>query len=394
MPGLSFLAEAGWLTPRRARGYAVLLLATTLIMAVLVVGSSHGGVDWMRHPLGTDFLSFWAASDLALHGDPAGAYNPLRLGPREAALFADYAAAGYSAFLYPPTYLLLCLPFALLPYLWSLAAWLGLTFAAYWHAMRALLPGRALAVPIIAFPGVLVTAGHGQNALLTTALFAGAARLLPTRPALAGLCLGALCFKPHLLLLAPVMLLAGRHWRAIAAATATAAALLAATLLVFGPETWRAYLLVGQIARRVLTGELFDPAKMASVFAACRVLGAPIPLAAGMQALAALAAAAALLWTCRGKPASGQIAALVAATTLATPYLLDYDLTLGAVPIAYVFSRAQAEGFLRWEKLVLVGAFLVPLLARPVALKFSLPLAPLVEAALLALVLRRLRRGG
>ena len=42
--------------------------------------------------------------------------------------------------------------------------------------------------------------------------------LIDTRPRLAGLLLGLLCYKPHLALLAPVALVAGGHWRTFAAA--------------------------------------------------------------------------------------------------------------------------------------------------------------------------------
>jgi hypothetical protein len=40
----------------------------------------------------------------------------------EKALFGP--AQGYVAFFYPPPYLLICLPLALVPYFWSLAVWL------------------------------------------------------------------------------------------------------------------------------------------------------------------------------------------------------------------------------------------------------------------------------
>jgi len=386
MPRLSALAEARWLTPGRARAYARLLLALTIALVLLWIATSHGGVDRAGHPLGTDFLSFWAASDLALAGHPAAIYDPLRHGAREAALFPAYVAEGYTPFLYPPTYLLVCLPLALLPYFWALAAWLGLTFAAYYRALRALLPGSAL--PILAYPAVLVNAGHGHNAFLTTALFAGAARWLGGRPFVAGLCLGALCVKPHFLLLAPVLLLAGRHWRALAGAITGGVALCGASLALFGLDTWRGFLSTAPESRRILEGGLFPPEKMVSVFAALRVLAAPVGIAYAAQALAALAAAT-LLVRARRAPPRGQVALLVAGTLLATPYMLDYDLMLAAVPLAFVFARAQGGGFLRWEKLVLGASFILPLLARLLATRLSLPIAPLVDAALLAVVARR-----
>jgi alpha-1,2-mannosyltransferase len=391
MPRLSVLAEARWLDAARARAYGRVLLAMTLVIAVLWVATSRGGVDRMGHPLGTDFLSFWAASSLALSGRAADVYDPMAHGQLEQTLFPAYTQDGYTAFFYPPTYLLLCLPLALLPYFWSLAAWLGLTLLAYWRGLRALLPGPGLALPILAYPAVLITAGHGQNALLTTALFAGAAHWLARRPLLAGMCLGALCIKPHFLVLVPVALLAGRHVRASAGAALGAAALSALSLLVFGADTWLGFLRIAPLAQKTLEQGLVEPGRMASVFAALRLLAAPVPVAYAAQIAVALAAAAVLVRACREADAAGQVAALVAATLLASPFLLDYDMTLAAVPLAWVLSRAQASGFLRWEKITLAAAFVLPLLDRVLAVRWGLPVAPLVDAAVLAVVARRIR---
>jgi len=390
MSRLSLLAEANWLSADRARAYGRVLLAMTVLLAALWIGLARNGVDRMGHPLGTDFLSFWAASDIAQSGRPADVYDPMVHGQREQELFPDDGKQGYAAFFYPPTYLLLCLPLALLPYFWSLAAWIGVTFLAYWRSVRALLPGPGMALPIFAYPAVLLVAGNGQNALLTTALFAAAAHWLDAQPLLAGLCLGALCIKPHLCILVPVTLLASRHWRAVLGAAIGVAGLVLASLLLLGADTWRGFLHIAPLARQTLEQGLVEPGKMPSVFAAFRVLTAPLPVAYAAQIAAGVAAAAVLIWLRHARDAAGQVAALVAATLLATPFLLDYDLTLAAVPLAWVFARAQAGGFLRWEKIVLAAAFVLPLLARSLATWFSLPAGPLVDAALLAVVARRL----
>jgi hypothetical protein len=391
MPRLSWLADAHWLNPVRARAYGRILFAMTVAIAALWIATARGGVDRMGHPLGTDFLSFWSASDLALSGHPEAAYAPMLHGAREQELFPAYAQEGYAAFFYPPTFLLVCLPLALLPYFWSLAVWLAVTLAACWRGLRALAPGVGIVVPMFAYPAVLLNAGHGQNAFLTTALFAGAARWLASRPVLAGACLGALCIKPHFLVLVPVTLLAGKHWRALGGTVLGAAALVGLSLLAFGTGVWRGFLDIAPLARETLEAGLVAPSKMTSVFAAMRVLSAPVIVAYAVQALAAIAAAAVLVRARRAADAECQVAALVAATLLASPFLLDYDLMLAAVPLAVVFARARAEGFLPWEKLTLLATFVLPLVVRPLATRLALPLAPPVEAALLAVVARRLR---
>jgi len=75
--------------------------------------------------------------------------------------------------------------------------------------------GKAWVIPALAFPATIWTIGYGQNAFLTAALLGAGTLLLDGRPAVAGVLLGMLCYKPHFALLVPVALLAGRRWLAI-----------------------------------------------------------------------------------------------------------------------------------------------------------------------------------
>ena len=65
----------------------------------------------------------------------------------------------------------------------------------------------------------------GQNGFLTAALIGGTLGLLERRPALAGVCLGLLTYKPQFGLLFPIVLIADRRWRTIAVACGVAGAL-------------------------------------------------------------------------------------------------------------------------------------------------------------------------
>ncbi|WP_225768489.1 glycosyltransferase family 87 protein [Inquilinus sp. Marseille-Q2685] len=162
-----FLRDAAWLSADRAGAYVRGLAVMLAIVATGWVALSRDGVTVAGYPLGSDFVSFWAASELALEGRPQAVYEP-------ASHFAVQRMAvpatdeSYYAFFYPPVFLLICLPLATLPYLWSLAAWLGVTGLAYWRCLRALLPQRWAALPILAYPAVLMNAGHGQNGFLST----------------------------------------------------------------------------------------------------------------------------------------------------------------------------------------------------------------------------------
>ena len=83
---------------------------------------------------------------------------------------------------------------------------------------------------------------------------------------------------------------------------------------------------------------------------------------------------------------------MVAAALLASPFLLDYDLVLLAIPLAWVARDSLRTGFLPWEKIILAVAFVMPIVSRSIATYAGIPLAPLVIAAVFILVLRRAGR--
>jgi hypothetical protein len=82
-------------------------------------------------------------------------------------------------------------------------------------------------------------------------------------------------------------------------------------------------------------------------------------------------------------------AVLLCATLLTTPFLLDYDLLLLALPLAWLYGESRRTGFLPWEKAVLAAGFVLPLVSRALAANLHLPIAPLVIGALLLCLLRR-----
>jgi hypothetical protein len=389
------LRDAAWLTPARATAYLYLLGAITLVAVLGWIGMSRHGLDLLGKPLGADFPSFWAASRLALEGAPAKTYALAAHAAAERSAFGG-AHVPYSAFFYPPTYLLVCLPLGLLPYLSALTAWLGATGYVCWRVTLSWLgPGlRRWGVPLLAFPGVLTTVGHGQNAFLTTALFGAAILAWDRRPLLAGVFIGLLTIKPQLGLMIPLALIVSGRWRVIASACATAVGLGLAALAIFGLSTWRGWLAAAPLARRALEEDWVGSEKMQSAFAAVRLLHGGLGLAYGVQAAVALAAASVLVQVMRRRGDTlAQGATLATASLLASPFLLDYDLMLLALPLAWL-AREQARGAARpWERTAMFAAFLLPLISRLVAARLGLALGPPVVFALLLVVARRALTG-
>jgi alpha-1,2-mannosyltransferase len=387
-----FLRDAEWADRTRIRNYLLLIafgqafaLAGLLIMA-------RSGVDLRGEPLGTDFVSFWSAGKLALANRPEAIYSPEAHLAAERAFFGH--PIGWYAFFYPPIFMLVCLPLGALPYFAALAVWLISTFAALFAALRALSHRFAHPLMLAGFPAVFGNIGHGQNAFLSAALFGGGTACLDRRPWLAGLFFGALSFKPQLAAVIPLALLVTGRWRALRSMVLTATALALLTLPLFGWETWRAFLEETPLARETLERGLVDPAKMQSVFSAIRVLGGGVSLAWVAQGAASLLALAGLVYVLRRTRDGRRLGALAAcAACLATPFLLDYDLTLLIVPIAVVFDEAIAGGFAPYEKTTLFAAYLLAGFARPLAEFAHLPLTPIIVSALMFVVARRCLSG-
>jgi alpha-1,2-mannosyltransferase len=82
-------------------------------------------------------------------------------------------------------------------------------------------------------------------------------------------------------------------------------------------------------------------------------------------------------------------ATLCLATVLATPYLLDYDLVILALPIAWLALDGKSRGFLTWEKSVLFALWILPLVSRATGSVLHIPLGAPILILGFAIALRR-----
>lgn len=399
MTALSALRDAQFLSGSRARIYGALLAGTmglALCFGYLSLALGHHPFQPAAQPGrpgASDFVAFWEAGRFALQGRAADAYNLPRL---SAAEHADTSLDpdALLAFFYPPTFLLLCLPFAALPYLAGFAAFVAAQTAALLACLRRILPPSWGWLPAICFPGLLLNAATGQNGFISAACFGAALLLLERRPWLAGAVLGVLIIKPHLALAVPVALIAARRWRAAAGAGLTSAAWLAGSWLVLGTAAWRAFFDAAPRIRLALEQHQEDWAKLQSVFSTTRLLGGSLGLAYAVQAVVAVAVLALLATVCwRQRNAAAQSAIMASAAMLGSPHLLDYDLAVTGVPLAWIARQGAERGWLPWEKTGAALVFLWPLVARVATEKYHVAVAPLVLLVLFALVFRRAWRG-
>ncbi len=372
----------------------ILVVLQALILGIFVAGT-HGLIVPLEKPTSTDFVSFYAAGALARQGNAAGTYDRAVHYPAEEAATAP--GIEYQTFLYPPTFMLLCAPLSRLPYLPAFVVF-ELVTGLFWLrvATRVAGGGRAATLTLFAVPSVFWVIGIGQNSFLSAGLMALGTLLLARRPWAAGAAFGAICFKPHLGLLIPVALLAGRHWRAAAGAALMVAGLVGASLLLFGDAAWGAYLRMLLHLHDTVEGQDIHFFGHVDGYGVARLAGFSQKAADAFQiALAACAiAAVGVLWWRRGTPAEVRYAALAAGVLMVTPFALFYDLLMPAVAGAWLVRAGRAGGFLAGEKWVLVLAFAIDFLSYPLAKWTHIGFGVLVPPMVLGLAVRRGMRAG
>jgi hypothetical protein len=403
------IADGDWISLDRLRPLlALAFILSGLVFAADVQGyRAHGFVAASGDVFGRDFVVEWAPPRMAWRGRAADVYAVREFATQIPGVRGPIAES--KPYAYPPYNLILTGPFSLPPYIPAYVIWTcaGLALLGALLARRL---GLARAILLLgATPAVLFNAYAGQNGAFTAAMLAGGLALLTARPLLAGALLGLLVCKPQLAILIPIALIAGGRWRTLGGAAAAALALVAASLALWGVGPWSAYLhnvFAGGGGSHVfgfsLSGGHDDIAgasipwkhwrRMASLYAAARLLGASSGLAIAVQALSSLVALVLTVMVWRSGASDRVKAASLAVATFAfTPYAWDYDMIGLLFAAIWLSDEARVTGWRSWER----PAFLA-LLAAPAASPFlvtacGLNLEPIVCWWALILLFRRAR---
>ena len=143
---------------------------------------------------------------------------------------------------YPPSTLFVLLPFAQLPFWVSLVVWSGIGVALYFAAAYYFSRSIAAAALASASLSTAVVAFHGHFTNLVAAIILASLAILGASPILAGTLLGvAAAIKPQILILAPLALLAGRHYSALISSIAVGTLIGGVSVIVFGVDMWLAW---------------------------------------------------------------------------------------------------------------------------------------------------------
>jgi hypothetical protein len=362
------------------------LIITYIILAVYHLGDFGPDTGGIKN---SDYVLLWSASNLALGKDPGAVYSIPKLRRLQTAFGDD--PNQIMPWLYPPSFLLLILPLGLLPYFISLAGWLGGTLWSALAVLRRIAPDPLTRKLALAFPGNALNLFYGQGIFLLIGLTGGGLMTVDSYPLLAGLLLGlSISYKPHLGVLVLVAFLGGRRWQALGAMLVTVAALAVLSATVFGLKIWILFWQTIPLARQIVAtvSELWP--RMATPFAAVRLLGGGLPVAWIIQGVVTGTVVVIVFWVWRREaPLAVRASTLVVGALLATPYAFEYDLSLLSLPLAWMAWEGFKHGWRPWEKYWLPVVWISPILTTILAKKLGWPLEPLILAVFLFLVVSR-----
>ncbi len=347
----------------------MMLVFYALFIAIWTTVIRHTHGDAGSRP-GADFSVFWSASYVMLHGTPAQAYDFSSFSRLTAELFTHFRRDSFAPWLYPPTYLLLVTPLALLPFALGYPLFvafgvvvLGLAASRVSGLGTMAGAGRAATLALAAAPCVFVTATLGQNAFLTASCAALAVYWAARRPMWAGLCIGLLSVKPQMALLFPFVLIAARAWRTIAWAALATGAFVALSVVVCGVESLRLFIASTGLARSIVLehGVVFWLASP-TPFATFRLAGVSLGVAYAAHAcIAAIAIAAACTAWAQSRDTRVRAAVLTVATLAASPYVWHYELAWLSVAIACMLAIGWRDGWLHGEQTAIALMWALPI---------------------------------
>lgn len=284
---------------------------------------------------------------------------------------------------YPPSILLIGIPFAILPISVAYMLWTLLTLLLLFVATKQLGLSHWARLLIVVSPAAVINMTFGQNGALTAALLLSGLCLAPRRPIIAGILFGALTIKPQLGVLVPFCLLASGNYRAMLSALATTLVLIGATGLLFGFDVWSLFLTQ---TRPLMTAILEAPypqgyqVNAATFFMLARSLGFGLAASYAFQAVFSAAAVIVVLWLWHGKVAVGhstKVCVTAVLTLVATPYGYSYDMIPMDVAVVCLFVQRRSA------LLLLVIAWLYPLFNHEISRQIA-SVGVLVPAALAA----------
>lgn len=335
---------ASQLYRRKISGTAVLIVVLlSLFWATLGLPVLLGAYDY-------DFLCWYIGGTLAREGRFADLYQPAAHWEIQ-----EKVAPGLKdprPYPRPPWFALALAPLTALPLVKAYAAWVALWFSvllATWAWGAARFGEGALLLAALFLPTNMGLC-YGQDCAAMLAICCGAWALIERRrPLASGLVLGLGLMKFHLLLLAPVWLIAQKRWRILAGFAAAASFIMLAALMTVGLSGLEQYAHFLRFNNTELLGA--SPATMINVYSVLLNLGIHSRIANLVCAAAVIGTA---IFGILGSPAWRGLSIALTASLLISPHVFGYDAAMLLLPVWLVIENSGRK-LSRWSALALAN---------------------------------------
>ncbi|MDD1778318.1 MAG: DUF2029 domain-containing protein [Candidatus Helarchaeota archaeon] len=361
-------------------------LLTISYLAAITVGLFKSSNSLYDQPIGGDFTTYWASSHMILSGHILDIYDKEKLHQ------VHKGVTGQDKFFaimsYPPTYFLLIGPLAFLPYLPSLALWIGSTLLLFLFVLRRIAPHPLTIWASLAFPGIFGNFVNGNNGFLSGIFLGTGLLLMKLFPFIGGLFLGLLIYKPHLAVLIPFALIAGRCWRALLGMMTSGIAFIMMSIMIFGIKPWLSFFKNIPFAFEALETRSLPLHEIPSVFGELLLIGIDPLHARNIHIITALIAVIITVWIWWNRTHYQlRASALAIGCLLLSPHICSHDLAILALPLAWMGFQLYTDRGSRKEQAVLVLIWLAPLFSRQIALAIHIQMMPLILFGFLFFIL-------
>jgi hypothetical protein len=310
---------------------AVVVACSAWIDVLVLRGVMRG---WPEFP--TDFVTFWTAGKVPW----PTVYDVAELTRLQ--MWAGFKETAIRPFAYPPTFLFLLNPLGRLQLLPALLIWLSVGISLYALACWRLI-GKAWPLALLS-PAVACAAATGQVTFLVGAGLIMGVLWLPARPILAGVVFGALAtVKPQAVVLVPLALVVGRHWRA-GGASLVSGALIGLASLAVHKGLWVEWLGSLSEFNAIIEGEWWVATIGVTPKIAAKALGLGGAWQLAFLVAGAVSAVLLVVMAFRKDDPIMRYGALSAGFLLISPYALWYELAmLQPVAASFLLSRSWPQ---------------------------------------------------
>ncbi|MPW34910.1 glycosyltransferase family 87 protein [Vibrio sp. B1Z05] len=343
---------------------------------------------------GRDFLHSWTAAKLAVNNHLPDVYNHT-LFPNHAPDEVRATGVAFN-FAYPPQMLSILYPLGFLSYESAFIIWSLLSFSCFLLSVTLGSSYNKIYILVLMLaPATLINISFGQNGLLTAALLIGGCKALNRSHILSGILFGILTIKPHMGILIPFALIAGRYWKTFIWATLTAIIMVAFSCFILSYEVWYYWMINSpwKYAKNFIEhGVGLGINMQISPFISARLLTGSIYFAWIVQVICCLIAILSTIYAfIKSDCWLIKVAVLVTATYLSSPYIHSYDMSALSVIIVLLISSDKICSFNKLERYLMVFIWVTPILT----MRFSIigfPYAPVLTLLFLCMLIRTIRK--